>query len=222
MAQYIDWCDSSVAILAQALNNDRQTIRGHHALDRIPNFSAAGYGDDGLPDWQPATTVLSPFHDARDRTADIQHAIDRGGVVELADGVYPLHGSIRLLSSSTILRGSRNTLLEIQGSPRTVISIGSDEPMRPKMSGRVKILDAYVPVGADRVRVDNPRAVKVGARVFIERKVTAEWLHRMGMDRLVRNGQKVRQCVSSSMRPANGARSKRGYAKARLSRLRAK
>lgn len=169
------------------LTANRTQVRGHHPLDRLPNFGAAGYGV--LPDWQPPTKQLYPYADARDTTADLQRALDAGGIIDLADGVYPLHGQLRFTTSHTILRGTRNAILDIKGPPRTVLIVGLDDPGRPKLANRVKIIDDYAPVGADRLRVDNARAVRPGARVYVERKATAEWIRQLGMDKLVRNGQ---------------------------------
>jgi hypothetical protein len=68
--------------------------------------------------------------------------------------------------------------LEIRGSG-TWQTVGSS----------ASITDSYVPSGANSFTVDDASSFSVGDTVLISRPVTAAWVHFMGMDTLVRNGQ---------------------------------
>ena len=53
------------------------------------------------------------------------------------------------------------------------------------------VLDAYVPAGASTFRVRGASAFHPGDRVLVLRPVTAEWIHFMGMDTLVRDASQT-------------------------------
>jgi hypothetical protein len=53
----------------------------------------------------------------------------------------------------------------------------------------VAITDVYVPAGADSFRVESTTGFREGDTVLIQRPVTEEWAHFMGMDTLVRDGK---------------------------------
>src|SRR5262249_31546054 len=53
----------------------------------------------------------------------------------------------------------------------------------------VDITDAFVPVGGRTISVSSTSGFAVGDSVFVQRPVTQDWIHFMGMDTLVRNGK---------------------------------
>jgi hypothetical protein len=54
---------------------------------------------------------------------------------------------------------------------------------------KVAIIDLYLPAGTNTLTVEDASGFAVGDNVLINRPVTQEWVHFMGMDTLVRNGQ---------------------------------
>lgn len=166
--------------------------------DRIPDFSAAGYGAPGaaLPDVAEAVR-LAPQADAGDRAA-IQAAIDavsarplpssgvRGAVV-LAPGTYRLDGSLQISASGVVLRGSGSgdggTVLTLEQPPGPVISIEGAGRWRAAEEPRA-IVDTYVPVGAEAVTLDSVDGLSVGDRVIVQRPFTAAFVAEIGMDQI--------------------------------------
>jgi hypothetical protein len=53
----------------------------------------------------------------------------------------------------------------------------------------VAITSGYVPSGASSFTVSSAAGFAVGNTVIVERPVTADWVHFMDMDTLVRDGQ---------------------------------
>lgn len=163
----------------------------------IPDFSNAGYGGGGvaIPE---ASNVVEIAPGAGDATARIQAAIDKAsqlplranglrGAVLLRKGRYAVAGSLNITASGVVLRGEGagedGTVLIATGKqPRTLINVsGTDQLTRG--SSRA-VLDAYVPVGARRVRVDSTDKLKVGDTVLVARQGNDAWLHEIGMDRI--------------------------------------
>jgi hypothetical protein len=170
--------------------------------DRILDFSYAGYGGGGvaLPEVAASGPALSPS--GSDDTAAIQAALDavaklapdasgHRGAVELAAGTFTVSGPLTISAGGVVLRGAgsgaQGTLINLTGAPRTAISIAGTGSWKT-IGAPATITDAYVPSGTRSFHVDNPAAFNVGQTVLVGRPVTAQWVHFMGMDTLVRSG----------------------------------
>ena len=171
--------------------------------NRIMDFSHAGYKGGGvpLPDVRVARTLDAVDGD---NTARIQAAIDdvsglapdgggfRGAVL-LRPGTYEVRGSLKLTASGVVLRGSgsgeNGTVIRVAGAPRRLFDVGGGGSWSP-VGEPVAIADAYVPAGADSFSVKSAAGFRAGDVVLIQRPVTDAWIHFMGMDTLVRDGQR--------------------------------
>ncbi|MSU49789.1 MAG: hypothetical protein EXS37_12005, partial [Opitutus sp.] len=161
--------------------------------NRVIDFSHAGYAGGGvaIPHVPAKITVAPGARDGDDR-ARIQAAIDlvaampvgadgfRGAVL-LASGRFSIDGSLRLGASGVVLRGSgeneNGTVLVAAGdSRRTLIEVGGRGNRIEASDTRRKITDAFVPVGATRITVDDTAGFAIGARVAVRRPATAEWI----------------------------------------------
>ena len=191
----LHWALAAAALWAQArsewvwLGEDHKL---HYKTDargnRIMDFSAAGYRAGGVR--LPAVPVakrLGPV--PGDNTARIQAALDdtRGAVV-LAEGEYEIAGTLSITHSGVVLRGGKGVTLKLTGKPHRLVEIRGSGALRAEGPG-VAILDEYVPAGADSFRVKDAAGFHAGDRVLVQHPVTAEWVHFMGMDTLVRDGK---------------------------------
>lgn len=162
----------------------RYDDRGNSIMD----FSSAGYQAGGvkLPD-VAAAQRLTPT--GGDNTARIQAALDSAtGAVVLASGEYEIAGTLTITRSGVVLRGEKGAKIRLTGQPHRFLEIhgtGSWQEEGPQ----APILDAFVPAGATDFRVRGAAAFHAGDRVLVLRPVTAEWIHFMGMDTLVRDGK---------------------------------
>ena len=133
------------------------------------------------------------------------------GAVVLAAGTYKCSKTLTLHTSGVVLRGSGSTrdgtILQMTGEPHVCIVIGSknegQESKGKKKSkkkkelggnqgasgGAIEIADGYVPSGATSLNLQKSDAFQAGDLVRISRPATAEWIHFMGMDKLVSDGK---------------------------------
>jgi hypothetical protein len=170
--------------------------------NRIMDFSSAGYRGGGvaLPVLPVAATVAPA---AGDMTAQIQAAIDQvahrqadahgfRGAVLLQPGAFDLNGTLTIAIGGVVLRGSGSgddgTTIRLTGSPHRFLEIRGSGVLRPT-GERVRITDEYIPSGARSLHVENAGAFHAGDAVFLEKPVTPQWIHFMGMDTLVRDGK---------------------------------
>lgn len=167
------------------------TYKAGERGDRIPDFSAAGYGGGGVswPD-VPAALLVAPV--AGDNTTNIQSAIDhvsgqkpdqngfRGAVV-LAKGRFEVAGQLKITTSGVVLRGSEGTVVVATGTDRRAL-IRIAGVMDRKAKTDFGVADAYVPVGALTLRVQSVGGLQVGEEVVIARPGTKEWIAAVGMD----------------------------------------
>ena len=162
----------------------RYDARGNSIMD----FSAAGYRAGGVKLPPPvAGQRLTPA--PGDNTARIQAALDNAtGTVVLAAGEYEIAGTLSITRSGVILRGERGAVIRLTGKPHQFLEIRGAGAWREE-GPATPILDAYVPAGATAFRVRDASAFHPGDRVLVLRPVTAEWIHFMGMDTLVRDGK---------------------------------
>jgi hypothetical protein len=171
----------------------------------IPDFSLVGYhhGKKEIPQVKVVKTVDPVKGDAG---ATIQAAIDEvsalpvgkegfRGAILLKKGDYNIAGSLQISADGVVLKGEGNTA---QGTRLIATGKGSRSLLRISGKGqiteagsRIKIIDAYVPVGAKSFQVASANEFKVGDRVMVYRPGTENWIHDLQMDRIVeRQGTK--------------------------------
>lgn len=166
---------------------------GNRAID----FSHAGYGGGGeaIPFVAAKITVTA---DGRTDGRRIQAALDAvaalpagpdgfRGAVLLASGRFVIEGSLRVNASGVVLRGSgqdekTGTVLVASGqSRRTLIEVGGRGDRAEIADSRKKITDAFVPVGAKKVTVEDAAGFPVGTAIVVRRPSTAAWITDVGM-----------------------------------------
>jgi hypothetical protein len=181
----------------RAEKDGRLTYLADERGNRVPDYSFAGYAGGGVPlPVLPARVRVLPGEG--DDGARIQAALDhvaqlpadaRGwrGAVELAPGRYEIAGQLRLTASGVVLRGSGpgtdGTVLVATGTDRRTLIEVAGTDRRKEISAAMPVVDDYVPVGATRVRVANPKIFPVGASVVITRASTEAWIKQLGLDR---------------------------------------
>jgi hypothetical protein len=166
--------------------------------NRVPDFSHCGYGGGGVPIPDvPARVVVAPADG--DDGPRLQAALDhvaglppdgrgvRGAVLLLA-GRYEVAGSLRIAASGVVLRGQGDgpggTVLVATGtSRRTLIQVAGRGERRPAPGPAYQVVDAYVPVGSRRLRLDRTDGLHAGDVVTVTRPGTAGWVSAIGMDR---------------------------------------
>jgi hypothetical protein len=163
--------------------------------DRVPDFSHAGYlgGGTALP-VIPARVRVSPVEG--DDGARIQIAIDYvssltpdahgfRGAVQLDAGRYEIGGQLRISTSGVILRGAGTaenaTVLIATGTDRRALISVAGKNDRTASGPALLVTDEYVPVGANRVHVNDARGLQPGTRVLIERPSPAAWIERLNL-----------------------------------------
>jgi hypothetical protein len=161
--------------------------------DRVPDFSHCGFkgGGAAIPDI-PVRVVVPPGEG--DDGPRIRAAIDfvsklvadRDGVrgaVLLPSGRYEIAGQLRIATGGVVLRGAGpGTVLVATGTDRrTLICVAGAADRKVRESRAVA--DAYVPVGADRLRLKTAAGLRVGDAVLVEHPSTREWVAALGMDR---------------------------------------
>lgn len=173
--------------------------------DRILDFSHAGYGGGGvkLPA-VPVQKTIAPsggddslaFQAAIDAVAAMPLKDGFRGAVLLAPGTFHCASPIIISQNGVVLRGSgadnQGTTIEMTGSPHVCVEIKGKLGVKQKYdsASAIPITDAYVPSGALDFSVGNAADLRVGDVIYIRRPVTESWIHFMGMDRLVRSGER--------------------------------
>ena len=189
------WILTACALHAQAISewafggpdhrlHYRYDARGNSIMD----FSSAGYRGGGvkLPS-AAAAQRLTPA--PGDNTARIQAALDNAtGAVVLAAGEYEIAGTLSITRSGVVLRGEKGAGIRLTGKPHRFLEIHGAGTWVEE-GPRAPILDPYVPAGGTSFRVGGASAFHPGDHVLVLHPVTAEWIHFMGMDTLVRDGQ---------------------------------
>ena len=177
--------------------------------NRIPDFSSAGYGGGGVEIPSVAVRGTLDALSSGDDTPRIQAAIaklsqlpldEKGfrGALLLHAGTYRIAGTIKLDTSGIVLRGEGNgkegTTLVAEGLPRTLVRVGGEGSWQ-EAGARHRILDEYVPIGANSITVDDDHDLKAGDRIIVNWSMDAAFIHAIGMDRIParRDGRTVRQ-----------------------------
>ncbi|MCW3088465.1 MAG: hypothetical protein JWQ78_1851 [Sediminibacterium sp.] len=190
-AQAQKWQSGFVSIAADGKLEYRADEKGN----TIPDFSQVGYfhGKVKIPGIPPVIH-LKPSADAQNA---IQLAIDalakrspgpdgfRGAIV-LTKGTYNIPGTIRITASGIVLRGEGEAtrLIATGTTQRTLIDISGKGEITETPGTRVKITDAYVPVGAKSFSVSSAKNYKVGDPIIVYRPGTAAWIHDLKMDQI--------------------------------------
>lgn len=166
--------------------------QGNH----VPDFSAAGYREGGVPlPTLPVRVRVTPV--PGDNGPRIQAAIDyvshlplnahgHRGAVLLAPGHYDIAGHLSINANGVVLRGSgsgeNGTVLVATGQRRrTLIQVagtGSYQRHGPILA----VAEPYVPVGATQLALDSTEGLHVGERVLVERPSTKAWIAAIGMN----------------------------------------
>lgn len=161
----------------------------------IPDFSQVGYyhGNKNIPDI-PIVTIVTESGDAQQT---IQAAIDAlskktpdingfRGTILLKKGIYKIPGTIKISAGGIVLRGEGDeTKLIATGTvQRTLISISGGGALKEVAGSRMKITDAYVPVGAKSFNVSSAEGLKVGDNIIVYRPGTANWITDLKMDQI--------------------------------------
>lgn len=181
----------------------RLAYRTLPAGDRIMDFSHAGYRGGGvaLPN-VPVRRTVTPGPADGDDTVTIQAALDAvaqheavdglRGAVLLAPGTYRCSRPLVMRTGGVVLRGSGSgpdgSVIVMTGAPHVGFLLGAEGSTRANVEA-VPVRDAYVPAGADRLRVAAPEKFRVGDTVLVQRTVTPDWIRFMGMHALVRDGK---------------------------------
>lgn len=182
--------------------------------DKIMDFSQAGYMGGGVALPVVPVKCLVKSSGGYDDTQLIQNAINQvaamplkngfRGAVELAPGVFICSGPIILSTPGIVLRGTGSgigrTTIKMVGSPHTAIIIGRGNINVPLgktersdsdivNTTKTLITDAYVPSGAIAFTVADASGFAIGDTIAINRPVTENWVHFMGMDNMTREGK---------------------------------
>jgi len=163
----------------------------------IPDFSRVGYyqGDKDIPDL-PVVTTITPSADAAQQ---IQAAIDAlsaktadkngyRGAILLKKGTYQIPAPLQIKASGIVLRGEGDTeqgtkLVATAYQQQPLINITGIGAVKAT-SARVKITDAYVPVGSFSFTVADAKGFKAGDAIILNRPGTDNWVHDLKMDQI--------------------------------------
>lgn len=183
--------------------------------DVIPDFSHAGYGGGGkrLPSLSVCKEV-SPS--GVDDSLAIQSAINAvaalplvegfRGAVLLQPGTYFCANTLTIAHDGIVLRGSgshkEGTTIKMIGAGHLCFAIEAEttelDPEEKSAPETFPIADTYVPVGSLALSLKSPSNLQAGDRISIRQPRTATWIHFLGMDRLVRGGERQTWIKSGS------------------------
>jgi hypothetical protein len=171
----------------------------------FPDFSRVGYyaGDKSISD----IAIVKTVKPSDDDEATIQAAIDEvskrpldqsgfRGTILLSKGVYKIPGTIKIEASGIVLRGEGDdangtTLIATGTTQRSLLVASGKGNIREVANTRVKITDAFVPVGATSFNVSTAKGFKAGDRIILYRPGTEQWIKDLKMDQIdARNGTK--------------------------------
>jgi hypothetical protein len=180
--------------------------RLHYTKDargnRIMDFSSAGYQGGGVRLPRVAERIMVR-PSGGDDTAALQSALDqvsllapdhRGfrGAVQLDRGTFTVSSTLHIAASGVVLRGrgtdAGGTVINMAGTPFLFLSIAGTGSWKT-VGSPAPIADSYVPSGTRSFHVNDASSFQAGDTILMRRPVTAAWVHFMGMDTLVRNGQ---------------------------------
>lgn len=185
----------------QADNKGKLTYTPDTRGNTIPDFSRVGYyqGDKEIP-VLPVVTTIGPSNDAAQK---IQQAIDAlskqqpdkngyRGAILLKKGSYHIPVTLQINAGGIVLRGEGNTeagtkLIATANNQKPLIAISGSG--KAKATGeRIKITDAYVPVGSFSFQVANTAGLKAGDAVMLCRPGSEQWIRDNKMDQIEDRG----------------------------------
>ncbi|MFN0254187.1 hypothetical protein [Pedobacter ureilyticus] len=164
--------------------------------DIIPDFSNVGYhqGNKEIPH---VKVVKELIPNGVNDQQQIQEAINEvakmplnkdglRGAILLKKGTYEIPGSININASGIVLRGEglATKLVATGTGQHKLISVNGDGKPKEVPQSRMKIIDAYVPVGAKSINVSNANNFKVGDDIMLYRSGTAKWIQDLKMDQI--------------------------------------
>ncbi|WP_406638248.1 hypothetical protein [Amycolatopsis sp. WGS_07] len=156
--------------------------------NQIPDFSRVGYRNGDTPPELPVAATVEP-QPSGDDTARIQQAINqvansgKPGAVQLAAGDFRLEGTLRISASNVELRGAGSgTKLVAAGKLHTLVTIAGTGSR--SLGSAIPVTSGYVPVGADRLDVNDASSLHVGDHVLVQRPQEQSWIHAIGMDKI--------------------------------------
>ncbi|HZS38971.1 MAG TPA: hypothetical protein VFF06_19190 [Polyangia bacterium] len=170
--------------------------------NHVPDFSNVGYGGGGvaLPQVAPAPGSGPLAPSGGDDTAAIQAALDacgklpqnaqgQRGAVLLGAGTFTIAGTLHVDASGVVLRGAgedaqTGTILRATGAARAVLTVGPAGKPSRGAHPLAHVTDAYVPVGARTLHVDDAAGLAPGTRVIVERPQTDPWICAIGMNQI--------------------------------------
>lgn len=165
--------------------------------NQIPDFSHCGYAgaDQEIPNVR-ARVVVAPADG--DNGPRIQAAIDAiaklpigpdgfRGAVLLKPGQFEVDGQLTIGRSGIVLRGSGagqgGTTITATGlDRRSLVRVEGEADRRTRGERRYRVLDERVPVGENKLRLDNTAGLSVGDQVLVIRPSTSEWIKVIGAD----------------------------------------
>ena len=164
--------------------------------DIIPDFSAVGY-HQGNKDVPKVKVMKELIPNGVNDQQQIQEAINElakmplnkegtRGAILLKKGTYEIPGSIHINVSGIVLRGEglATKLIATGTGQRKLISVNGDGKPKEVAQSRVKITDAYVPVGAKSFNVNDASKLKVGDDIVLYRPGTKKWIQDLRMDQI--------------------------------------
>lgn len=162
----------------------------------IPDFSAVGY-HQGYKEVPRVKVIKELIPNGVNDQQKIQEAINEvakmplnkdgiRGAILLKKGSYKIPGSIHINASGIVLRGEglATKLIATGTGQRKLISVNGDGKPKEAPHSRLKILDAYVPVGAKSFTVSNTAGFKVGDEIMLYRPGTTKWIQDLKMDQI--------------------------------------
>lgn len=165
--------------------------------NRVPDFSYCGYMASESPIPNVPVKVLVPIMKG-DATGRIQAAIDYvsslpldengfRGTIMLDEGEYEIFGSLSILASGVVLRGSGST-----GEETVLLGAGNDRETLIRIAGlnnqkiekAVALEDVYFPVNSTELTFSESHNFMVGDRVNVQRPSTKDWIEKIGADKI--------------------------------------
>ncbi|KAL1925073.1 uncharacterized protein VTP21DRAFT_4727 [Calcarisporiella thermophila] len=165
------------------------------AGDRIADFSGVGFYGGADPPEVPVLVRLKPT--GGDDTDMIQQAIlnvsyapvQNGfrGAIQLEAGTFRMKRSVRIANSGVVLQGvpggGTRIIAEVNPLKSQELFLIEGPASGNKETAQRKIVDQYVPVGANILTLENVADLKNGDTIVVGRIANQEWIKTLGMDK---------------------------------------
>lgn len=180
---------------ANEINLARGSTANPAAVNKVPDFSGAGYKGGGVPiPFLPVQQTLYPANG--DRRQDIQDAIDAvaalpldangfRGAVLLKAGQYNIsHPGLHVYDSGIVIRGegqseTGTTILYTSTIADDAITLGFTngkyENMEPN-GVTYSVTDSFVPVGTNSLNITDASALSPGDDIVVQLTPNDDWL----------------------------------------------